>query len=44
MPSELLLRMTVEIGDGRVGEVLVHPGDTAASLAAHFCARHARAP
>ena len=44
MPSELLLRMTVEIGDGRVGEVLVHPGDTAASLAAHFCARHALAP
>ena len=27
-PPALLLRMTVEIGDGRAGEVRVHHGDT----------------
>ena len=39
-PPVLLLRMTVEIGDGRVGEIEVHRGEEPASLAAAFCQRH----
>ena len=36
----LLLRMTVEIGDGRTGEVRVRRGDSPAALAATFCKEH----
>ena len=39
-PGELLLRMTVEIGDGRVGTVEVCQGDTYEALAAAFCREH----
>ena len=35
--APLLLRMTVEIGDGRVGAVEVHEGDSYEELAADFC-------
>ncbi|KAL1495797.1 hypothetical protein AB1Y20_016658 [Prymnesium parvum] len=36
----LLLRMTVEIGDGRTGELKVHERDDPARLAAAFCREH----
>ena len=36
----LLLRMTVEIGDGRVGEIEVHRGEEPEMLAVAFCHRH----
>lgn len=36
----LLLRMTVDIGDGRTGEVKVRRGDGADELAAAFCKTH----
>ena len=38
--APLLLRMTVEIGDGRVGTVEVNMGDTYEQLAADFCQKH----
>ena len=38
--APLLLRMTVEIGDGRVGTVEVNMGDTYEELAAEFCQKH----
>jgi hypothetical protein len=38
--APLLLRMTVEIGDGRVGTVEVNMGDTYEDLAADFCQTH----
>ena len=38
--APLLLRMTVEIGDGRVGTVEVNMGDTYEELAADFCQKH----
>ena len=38
--APLLLRMTVEIGDGRTGEVKVKRGDAPDALAATFCATH----
>ena len=38
--APLLLRMTVEIGNGRTGEVKVKRGDAPDALAATFCATH----
>lgn len=38
--SALLLRMTVEIGDGRMGEVRVRKGDRPEELARTFCEQH----
>jgi len=36
----LLLHMTVDIGDGRTGDVRAYDGDTPEALAAAFCALH----